>query len=58
MSRAFVIARTLVERKDGQDLLEYGLLTALIAIVAVASVRSVGNVITTTLWDLIAQIPI
>ena len=46
---AFVLARVaatrrLVHQQDGQDLLEYGLLMALIAIIAMGAVSSVGNV--------------
>ena len=40
--------------EEGQDLLEYGLLAALIAIVALAAVSSVGNTINTVFWNAIA----
>lgn len=40
--------------EDGQDLLEYGLLASLIAIVAFGAVASVGNAINTVFWTLIA----
>ena len=40
--------------EDGQDLLEYGLLAALIAIIALAAVASVGNTIQTVFWSAIA----
>jgi Flp pilus assembly pilin Flp len=39
---------------SGQDLLEYGLLVSLIAIIAVGAVSSVGNAIHTVFWTLIA----
>jgi Flp pilus assembly pilin Flp len=42
------------ESEDGQDLLEYGLLAALIAIVALGAVVTVGQTITTVFWDAIA----
>jgi Flp pilus assembly pilin Flp len=42
-----------MRRDDGQDLLEYGLLAALIAITAFAAVSSVGTTINTVLWQLI-----
>ena len=42
------------ESEEGQDLLEYGLLTALIALVAVGSVATVGTTIATVFWDAIA----
>lgn len=42
------------QSEDGQDLLEYGLLAALIALVAMAAVVTVGNTISTVFWDAIA----
>jgi Flp pilus assembly pilin Flp len=51
--------KRIVERRfwdeTGQDLLEYGLLMALIAIVAMVSVGTVGTVIRTIFWDSIAN---
>ena len=40
--------------EDGQDLLEYGLLMALIAIVALGAVQAVGNAINSVFWQSIA----
>jgi Flp pilus assembly pilin Flp len=40
---------------DGQDLLEYGLLAALIAIVAIGAVSSVGQMIYSVFWQTIAS---
>jgi len=40
--------------EEGQDLLEYGLLAALIAIVALGAVQSVGTTINTVFWSAIA----
>ena len=40
--------------EDGQDLLEYGLLAALIAIIALGAVTAVGNTITGVFWNAIA----
>jgi Flp pilus assembly pilin Flp len=40
--------------EDGQDLLEYGLLMALIAIVALGAVQSLGNTIQSVFWAAIA----
>ena len=40
--------------EEGQDLLEYGLLAALIAIVALGAVSTVGNTIHTVFWNAIA----
>jgi len=39
---------------DGQDLLEYGLLMALIAIFAIGAVTTLGNTIQTVFWSAIA----
>jgi Flp pilus assembly pilin Flp len=39
---------------EGQDLVEYGLLMALIAVVAISAVTSVGNVVNTVFWQTIA----
>jgi Flp pilus assembly pilin Flp len=41
--------------EDGQDLLEYGLLAALIAIFAIGAVTAVGNAIHTVFWQSIAN---
>lgn len=40
----------LVRRHEGQDLIEYGVLVALIAIVAIAAVTSLGAVVNNVLW--------
>jgi Flp pilus assembly pilin Flp len=39
----------------GQDLLEYGLLAALIAVVVIAGVTTLGNTIYNTFWQGIGQ---
>jgi len=39
--------------EDGQDLLEYGLLTALIAIVAIGAVGALGQTIYNVFWKTI-----
>jgi Flp pilus assembly pilin Flp len=41
--------------EDGQDLLEYGLLAALIALIAFGAVTQVGNVISQVFWTTIAS---
>jgi len=46
--------RRLGPQTSGQDLLEYALLAALIAVVAVAAVTQVGTTIQTVFWDAIA----
>jgi Flp pilus assembly pilin Flp len=40
--------------EDGQDLLEYGLLAALIAITAIGAVTAVGQAIYSVFWQSIA----
>ena len=40
---------------EGQDLLEYGLLMALIAIFAMGAVSAVGNTVNTVFWQSIAS---
>ena len=49
-----VVARILRD-DQGQDLAEYGLLAALIVVVAIASVTLVGNTINDVFWESIAQ---
>ena len=54
---AFVkLAKTAKFRRseEGQDLLEYGLLAALIAIIALGAVQAVGNTINQVFWTTIA----
>lgn len=55
------VVRTLrgrVPDDRGQDLLEYGLLMSLIVIVAMASVKTLGDTVKSVLWDVIAAIRI
>ena len=40
--------------EEGQDLLEYGLLAALIALIALGAVQSVGQTIYTVFWKAIS----
>ena len=55
MDRVHVAVARLVGREDGQDLLEYGLLMMLIAIVALAAVTNLGQLINNVFWSSIAQ---
>lgn len=52
------IAISLVQRfrqhEEGQDLLEYAMLAALIAIVAMGAVQAVGNTVNNVFWSAIA----
>jgi len=54
MNRVLVVIGRLVRSENAQDLLEYGLLAALIALVAVAAVTSVGGTINSVFWQAIA----
>ena len=49
--------RQLGKHEDGQDLMEYGLLAALISIFALAAVRLLADQITTVFWGAIAAAP-
>ncbi|MGB2715547.1 MAG: hypothetical protein WBC51_15300 [Vicinamibacterales bacterium] len=56
---AVALLRTIDTRfrrpEEGQDLLEYGLLMALIAIIAMGAVASLGTTITNVFWTAIAN---
>jgi Flp pilus assembly pilin Flp len=55
MSTLQVIAHRLRTRDDdGQDLIEYALLVALIALVAVGAVMTVGSSVMDCVWSVIA----
>ena len=55
MQQALVVIRRLVRHDKGQDLLEYGLLAALIALAAFGAVTVVGQTIFSVFWNNIAQ---
>jgi len=55
MQQVLVAIRRLVRPDEGQDLLEYGLLAALIALLAFGAVTAVGQTITSVFWNNIAQ---
>jgi len=46
----------LTSDESGQDLLEYALLVALIALVAIGAVRTVGVTINTVFWNYISAV--
>ena len=54
MTRVIAFITSLAREDEGQDLLEYGLLMALIAVAAVLTVTGLGNTITTFFWAPIA----
>ena len=50
------IANTRFRRsEEGQDLLEYGLLMALIAVLAIGAISTLGNTVNTVFWQVIAS---
>jgi pilus assembly protein Flp/PilA len=55
MNTVLIAVRRLVAKDDGQDLLEYGLLAVLIAVVVMAGVTTVGNKIFEVFWRQIAN---
>jgi Flp pilus assembly pilin Flp len=54
MDRLVMFVNRLVRTDEGQDLLEYAMLVALIALVAVGAIQRVGDTINTVLWQAIA----
>jgi Flp pilus assembly pilin Flp len=44
---------TVPTSEEGQDLLEYGLLAALIAVIAIGAVTALGQTIVTVFWQTI-----
>ena len=55
MNRVLVVIGRLVRSENAQDLLEYGLLVVLIALIAMGSVQILGGAINTLFWQKIAQ---
>jgi Flp pilus assembly pilin Flp len=55
MDRVLPIISRFVKGDDGQDLLEYGLLAVLIAVVAITGVETVGQTIYSVFWDVIQR---
>jgi Flp pilus assembly pilin Flp len=50
MERVKLAIERLARETDGQDLLEYALLVALIVLVAIGAVATVGNTIYSVFW--------
>jgi Flp pilus assembly pilin Flp len=55
MTGLMTAIRRLARDSDGQDLLEYGLLAALIAVVAIAGITAVGDAVFGVFWRNIGQ---
>jgi Flp pilus assembly pilin Flp len=51
MAQMMTAIKSLVLRDKGQDLLEYGFLAALIALVAMAGITTLGNTLYTVFWS-------
>jgi Flp pilus assembly pilin Flp len=51
----WIAIRRLRQSEDGQDLLEYGLLCALIALFALGAVSTLGQTVHTVFWQSIAN---
>jgi Flp pilus assembly pilin Flp len=56
MNTVLTVVRRLMKKDDGQDLLEYGLLAVLIAVVAITGITSVGDKIINVFWNSIANV--
>lgn len=55
MRRAWMLLRRFVRADHGQDLVEYGMLAALIAVVVMTAVTALGTQIRVVLWQTIAH---
>jgi Flp pilus assembly pilin Flp len=55
MAQLMTAIERLLSSEAGQDLIEYGLLAALIALVAMVSVSALGNTIYNVFWVQIGQ---
>ena len=55
MAKLITMVRCLANDERGQDLIEYGMLAALIAIAAMVSVTALGDTIYNIFWKQIAQ---
>jgi Flp pilus assembly pilin Flp len=55
MAQVLTAIGRLVLENDGQDLLEYGLLAALIAVFAMVGITALGDTIHSVFWRAIGQ---
>ena len=51
-----LLKQSALDDESGQDLLEYALLVALVALVAFGSVQTVGNTINSVFWTYISGV--
>jgi pilus assembly protein Flp/PilA len=54
--KMYVKAQDLMNRDEGQDLVEYALLVALLSLVAVATITSLGSAINNIFKDILTNI--
>ena len=55
MQAVIAVFNRFVAGDDGQDLVEYGLLVVLIAVLAIAGVSFLGNAVSAVLWQPLAN---
>ena len=55
MQMVIAVLNRFAARDDGQDLVEYGLLVVLIAVVAIAGVSFLGDAVSAILWTPLAN---
>ena len=56
MKPVLIAVQRLVAKDEGQDLLEYGLLAVLIAVVALTAITSVGSRVFDVFWRQISNV--
>ena len=56
MRQLWVAIGRIVRQEDGQDLVEYGMLAALISVFAIGVVTILGETIRDTFWDQVARL--
>ncbi len=54
MQTARVVVKRFCRNDEGQDLLEYGMLAALISVFAIGAITTLGNTIVSVFWSAIA----
>lgn len=55
MQTVIAVVNRLVAHDDGQDLVEYGLLVVLIAVIAIAGISFLGSTVSAVLWQPLAN---
>ena len=57
LTEARHLSSRLIENEDGQDLIEYGLLAALISVIAVLAISALGVKVNTNYQNISSSIP-